>query len=308
MILSVCPNPCIDKAVYIEDFKLGALNRISKKVISLGGKALNVAIAAKRLDYPSYATGFMFDDGAKRHFERLNIEDVPYIFAMCEGEVRVNTKVISLKDKSLTEINEKGNLVSFQKQFELIESIRTLSKSAEVTVFSGSLPQNVDDNFYYRAGQAVASTSKIVVDAEGEILIKSLKLRPALIKPNIYEMQVTTGITIKGISDLIRACDILIKEGARKVLVSMGSSGAVIYDGKDGYTAIAPPVEAKSTVGAGDSMVAAASVAIAQGYCNEALLKSAVAAGTAAVLGEGTDLIQRADYDRIFPLVETHKL
>lgn len=34
MILTVCPNPCIDYTLYIENFKEGKLNRISKKVES----------------------------------------------------------------------------------------------------------------------------------------------------------------------------------------------------------------------------------------------------------------------------------
>lgn len=308
MILTVCPNPCMDKTVYVEDFKAGTLNRIQKKVISLSGKALNVAVAVRRLGFESYATGFMFENGSKQYFKLLSKENVPYIFAMCEGEVRINTKVISIKDKSLTEINEKGNAVSYQKQFELIESIRTLSKNAEMVVFSGSLPTNVDDNFYLRAGQAVAKNCRIIVDAEGDILLHALKLKPALIKPNIYEMQVSTGIAIKNTSDVLRAGDILLKMGAKCVLVSMGGAGAIIYDGKKAFHAKAPVVESISTVGAGDSMVAAAATALSQGYCMEAILKSAVSAGTAAVMGEGTDLFTKDTYDRIFPLVETYCL
>lgn len=308
MILTVCPNPCIDKTVYVDKFQAGSLNRINKKVMSLSGKALNVAIVLRRLECDSYATGFMFEDGAKKYFERLNSEGVPFIFAMCEGEVRINTKVISLDDMSLTEVNEKGNPVSYQKQFELIESIRTLSANAEITVFSGSLPPDVEDNFYYRAGKAVHKSSKIVIDAEGDILRHALKLKPALIKPNLYELTKTTGIAIKDMTDVLKASDVLCREGAKRVLVSMGGKGAVIYNGRKAFMASSPQVEVKSTVGAGDSMVGAACMALSMDYCDEAILKSAVAGGTAAVLGEGTDLLNKETYERIYPLIETTRI
>lgn len=308
MILTVCPNPCIDYTLYIENFKEGKLNRISKKVESLSGKGINVAIAVRRLGYDSYSTGFMFDESSKKFFEKLSGEDVPYIYAVCDGVTRVNTKIISLPDMILTELNEKGNAVEYDKQFELIESVRSLSKSASITVFSGSLPPGIDNDFYYRAGSAVDKGCKIVVDTEGEKLLKTLKLKPALIKPNLHELETALSIKISGQDDIIKACDTLIGMGARCVLVSIGEDGAVISSGKEAYYAKAPHVEVKGTVGAGDSMVAAACVSIDSGMCLEAVLKSAVAAGTAACLKEGTELLTKADYDRIFPLVETKKI
>lgn len=308
MILTVCPNPCIDNTLYINNFREGKLNRVEKKVESLGGKGVNVAIAVKRLGYDSYSTGFMFKEGSTKYFEKLSKEDVPYIYAMCDGAVRINTKIISMPQMTLTEINEKGSPVGYDKQFELIESVRSLSKSASFVVFSGSLPPGADDSFYYKAGKAVEGGCKIAVDTEGEKLLKTLKLKPALIKPNIYELEKASGVNIQNNDDILYACNILYNKGARLVLVSTGSDGAIIYNGKEAYYAKAPKVEVKSTVGAGDSMVAAACIAIDLGYCIEAVLKSAVAAGTASVIKEGTELFTRADYDSIFPLVETKKI
>lgn len=308
MILTVCPNPCIDYTLYIDNFKEGKLNRVGKKVQSLGGKAINLAIAVKRLGYDSYSTGFMFEESSKKYYENLNKEDVPYNYTMCEGSVRVNNKIISLPYKDLTEINEKGNPVSYNKQYELIENIRNLSKNAEITVFSGSLPSGINDDFYYEAGKAVDSNSKIVIDSEGEKLLKALKLKPALIKPNIYELENATGIKIETTEDIIKAAKILNKMGAKSIIVSAGKDGAIIYNKNEAYLAKAPRVEVKGMVGAGDSMLAAACIAIEMGWCAEATIKSAVAAGTASVLIEGTGMLTKKDYENIFPLVETTKL
>lgn len=308
MILTVCPNPCIDYTLYVENFAACKLNRANRKVESLGGKAINVARAVRRLGYEAYCTGFMYKDGAKKYFEMLDDEGVPYIFAMCDGAVRINTKIISLPDMALTEINERGTPIEYQKQFELIESVRMLSKNATVAVLSGSVPPNVDSDFYFKVAGALAKNCKLVLDCEGEMLLLALKYKPALLKPNLAELENIGGRRIKGLDAALDAADFLIEKGAQSVLVSMGREGAVIYDGKEAYSGIAPVVEAKSTVGAGDCMVAAAAVALSMGLCMEALLKSAIAAGTAAVLGEGTGQLTKDNYDKIFPLVETRKI
>lgn len=308
MILSVCPNPCIDYTLYVDNFGAGKLNRVNKKIESLGGKGINVARAVRRLGYESYCTGFMYEDGAKKYFDMLDAEGVPYIFAMCGGAVRINNKIISLPDMSLTEINERGAPVEYQKQFELIESVRRLSVNATVAVLSGSVPPNIDSDFYFKTASALSKSCKLVIDCEGELMLQALKLRPALVKPNLRELESVWGGKIEGFDELLKACDFLLKKGAQRVLVSMGREGAVIYDGKEGYFGAAPKVEAKSTVGAGDCMVAAAAISLSMGYCQEATLKSAIAAGTAAVLGEGTGLLTKDNYDKIFPLVETKKI
>lgn len=308
MILTVCPNPCIDYTLYVDNFSAGKLNRVNKKVESLGGKGINVARAVRRLGYESYCTGFMYKDGAKKYFDILDAEGVPYIFAMCDGAVRINTKIISLPDMALTEINERGTPVEYQKQFELIESVRMLSENAAIAVLSGSVPPNVDSDFYQKVAGALAKNCKFIADCEGEMLLPALKLKPALVKPNLSELENIWGGRIKGIDEALKAADFLIEKGAQSVLVSMGREGALIYDGREAYHGVAPAVEARSTVGAGDCMVAASAVALSMGFCMEALLKSAIAAGTAAVFGEGTGQLTRENYDKIFPLVETRKI
>lgn len=308
MILTVCPNPCIDYTLYINDFKENKLNRVIKKTESLGGKAINVAIAIKRLGYDSYSTGFMFEYGSKKYFEKLSEEGVPYIFTMCDGSIRINNKILSLPYKELTEINESGNPVSYNKQYELIENVRTLSEDASFTILSGSLPPDVDDDFYYRAAQAVHPNCKIAVDAEGEKLLNTLKVKPALIKPNLFELEKASGIKADSFENVVKACDFLVQKGAKCVLASLGKEGAVIYDGKEAFKAVSPAVEVKNTVGSGDCMLAAACIAMEMGYCTEAVLKSAVAAGTASVLSESTGMLTKKDYDNLFPLIQTEKI
>lgn len=71
MILSVCPNPCVDCTIELDLLKVGGLNRIENKIITYSGKALNVAIGVSRLGGDSFATGFMFDENGKMFVHAL---------------------------------------------------------------------------------------------------------------------------------------------------------------------------------------------------------------------------------------------
>ena len=90
MILSVCPNPCIDCTIELDALKLGGLNRIENKVVTYSGKALNVAVGVARLDGDSFATGFMFDGNGKMFVHTLDDEGVKNTFVWNKGSARTN--------------------------------------------------------------------------------------------------------------------------------------------------------------------------------------------------------------------------
>ena len=149
MILSVCPNPCVDCTIELDSLRLGSLNRIDNKVITYSGKALNVAVGVARLGADSFATGFMFNDNGKMFVHSLDDENVKNTFIWNKGSARTNYKIVD-KRSMMTEINDKGERVPQAKQEELIALVKQLSKSASIVVMSGSLPQGVNDDFYYK--------------------------------------------------------------------------------------------------------------------------------------------------------------
>jgi 6-phosphofructokinase 2 len=86
--------------------------------------------------------------------------------------------------------------------------------------------------------------------------------------------------------------------------VSLGAGGALACTADGDWRAIAPPVRVRSAVGAGDSMVAGLVVALQRGAPLPEALRWGVAAGTAAVLTEGTQLCRRTDVERVHATVE----
>ena len=110
MILTVCPNPSMDCTIEVDDLNVGMLNRISNKIETYSGKALNVAIGVARLGGDALATGFMFESNGRMFEHALDKEGVRHRFVWNAGSVRVNYKIID-KKSMLTEINDRGDEV-----------------------------------------------------------------------------------------------------------------------------------------------------------------------------------------------------
>lgn len=306
MILTVCPNPCIDCTIEIEELKVGKLNRLDSKIENTSGKALNTAVGIKRLGGDVIASGFMFETGGRRFERFLKAEGIDYDFVNMKGSVRVNYKIIDAKSM-MTEINDKGDFVSEAKQAELLAKIASLSADADIVVMSGSLPQGVEKGFYSKM-IAAAGDKKVVVDCEGYELERSLKSGVFMVKPNLYELERYFEKSIDSLQD-VRDCAVEItRRGAQKALVSLGRNGAVLTDGSVTLYSKSMNVAVNSTVGAGDSMIAAACLAIEQGLDMEETLKRAVAAGTASVTTAGTNLFTKEKYLEILDYLTVSKL
>ncbi len=307
MILSVCPNPSRDCTLELDSLNVGRLNRIRNKVETYSGKALNVAIGVSRLGADSFASGFMFEDGGSLFEDRLERENVKYDFVMNKGSVRVNYKIIDNKSM-LTEINDKGDEVSLDKQKELLSLIGKLSENASIAVISGSLPKGVDPSFYYEAVSSVKSGVKVVVDAEKDNLKAALKHELYLIKPNLNELEEIAGESLNSKSEILSAAGILLDKGVKNIIVSLGAEGAIFTDGSNSYFCKSASVAVNSTVGAGDSMVASACVQIEKGADSKEILRCAVAAGTASIITPGTNLFYKDKYEEIYKRLKVEKL
>ena len=307
MILSVCPNPSVDCTIELDTLKMGSLNRIENKVITYSGKALNVAIGVARLGGDSFATGFMFDENGKMFVHTLDDEKVKNTFVWSKGSARTNYKIVD-KRSMMTEINDKGELVSLQKQAELVELVKQLSSSASIVVISGSLPSGVKSEFYRTLSQSVSPKVKKIIDTSGDNMAEALKAGAFLVKPNLDELQSVTGVHYDGIDQMIEGCRTLIGAGAENVLLSLGRKGAILTDGNSALFCKSANVAVNSTVGAGDSMIAAASVMIENGESREEILRSAVAAGTASVTTPGTNLFYRDKFQEIYDKIKVEKL
>ena len=300
MILSICPNPSIDCTIELDNLNVGKLNRIDSKLETYSGKALNVAIGVARLKEDCVVTGFMFDNH-KRMFEHvLEKEGVTHKFVYNQGNARTNYKIID-KKSMLTEINDRGENVGEDKQLELVELVKELAKNADIAVISGSLPKGVDKSFYGKLVSVIPNNVKVIIDAEKANTLSAINSREIfMVKPNLVELESFCETTFRTKKDIVKGCQKYIDLGVKNVLVSMGTDGAILTNGVENYYCKSASVAVNSTVGAGDSMVAAACVGFTRNLNMKEVLKSSVAAGTAAVTTSGTNLFYYDKYKEIY--------
>ncbi|MBQ3493099.1 MAG: 1-phosphofructokinase family hexose kinase [Clostridia bacterium] len=308
MILTICPNPSIDCTIELDSLNVGKLNKIDSKVETYSGKALNVAVGVARLGEQSFATGFMSEDHGRMFEHVLDKEGVKHGFIYNKGSARVNYKIID-KRSMLTEINDRGETVDRDKQLDLIKFVEKIAPESEIAVMSGSLPKGVSHEFYGEVLSVIPKHVKVIVDTEKNNMLSAIGSREIFMaKPNLRELESFAGETVVDLKDMVRAAYKYIDKGVQNVLVSLGADGAILTDGKESYFCKSASVAVNSTVGAGDSMVAAACVGLLKGVPMHELLKMSVAAGTASVTTSGTNLFYKDKYNEIYSKIFSQKM
>ena len=255
MIYTVTFNPSLDYIVRVDNFKPGVINRTTYENILPGGKGINVSIVLSNLGHKSVALGFMAgftgDDIAElmKGFgcgvDLIRVE---------EGFSRINVK---LKSGEETEINGQGPVITAEDIGKLYEKLDGLA-AGDILVISGSVPGSLPRDVYERIMQRLEGKGiRIVVDAEKDLLVGTLRCRPWLVKPNERELGDIYGVTLRTQDEVIPYAKKLQEDGARNVLISMAGEGAVfISEDGDVYESPAPEGTLVNSVGAGDSMVA----------------------------------------------------
>ncbi len=308
MILAICPNPSIDCTIELDNLNVGMLNRIDSKVETYSGKALNVAVGVARLNGKSFATGFMFENHGRMFEHVLEKENVAHQFVYNKGNARTNYKIID-KRSMLTEINDRGEDVVYEKQLELINLVEKISPEYDIAVMSGSLPKGVKPEFYGQVIKSIPDRVKVIVDAEKENVLSAISSREVfMVKPNQRELENFTGEKASDVKDMARSARKYLDKGVQNVLISLGADGAILTNGSESYFCKSASVAVNSTVGAGDCMVSAYCVALTNGLPMPELLRCAVAAGTAAVTTSGTNLFYYDKYKEILAKIRSEKI
>lgn len=307
MILTVCLSPSIDVTVEVDALEVGKTNIARRKRRRPGGKALNVALGVARLGGDALVTGFMYRENAETFEELLDRGGVKHSFIMTEGRVRENYKFIDHRSM-LTEVNDVGAEVPAENLEKLLERVRRLSAVSRVTVISGGLPRGVDASYYGDLFRAVAPGSLRVADATGGKLNAAVSAGVDLVKPNLGELENCIGREMTCRQDMLDACRELVRRGAKTVLLSLGKEGAILTDGKENYYCRSTSVAVNSTVGAGDAMVAAAAMKMAEGAPMPEILRAGTAAGTAAVTTFDEIAFPREKYQEILESLQVKRL
>lgn len=301
MIYTVTFNPSLDHIVQVSVFELGKLHRSETEELHVGGKGINVAAVLKQLGVESTALGFVAGFTGREIIEQLVQLKVLHDFVVLEqGTSRINLKLVTGNHVE-TEINGQGPTISMENLKQLYLKLENLQEG-DVLVLSGSVPGSLPDREKAYADICEflrMKQIKLVIDAEGEYLRRTLRYHPFLIKPNLYELERLFSQTLETEERIIRCGRQLQEEGARNIMISMGGDGALLLtEHGQVFRERVPKGRLIHSVGAGDAMIAGFLSGVYQmggqrwkiSYSNEDYqfaMKYSVATGSAAAYSEG---------------------
>jgi 6-phosphofructokinase 2 len=227
-------------------------------------------------------------------------EKITYHAVDTQVETRENWIVLETSTNNQFRFTFPGREVQEETIKTLVEHIRSFTPS--YVIASGSLPPGLPDYFYgLIVKNAKAVGARCIVDTSGPAL-QALQGKGAyLIKPNIGELCKMLNVEWLDKEEVPDAAQQAIRDGfAELIAVSMGPDGAWIMSSDEKHFAAAPKVEKKSTVGAGDSMVAGMTYMLQQNRLLKEVIAFGVSCGSAATMNEGTQLFKKADAERLF--------
>lgn len=289
MIVTVTMNPAVDKTVELNQLQCGELNRLENVISDAGGKGINVSKTISAFGGITLATGFIGGTSGMGIEKVLDTMDIKCDFVHINGQTRTNLKVVE-KTGRVTELNEPGPTISQNEMQTLISKLESYAKDDTMFVFAGSVPNGVDKNIYKILIEKVkAKGSKVFLDADGELFTEALKAKPNIIKPNRFELESLFKINHRANeNELIDMGKNLLNSGIELVAISLGKEGALFLNSDRIVKCDALEVEAHSTVGAGDAMVAALAYSINNNMNFEYCVKLGISTSAGAVTTKGT--------------------
>ena len=285
MINTITLNPSLDYVVKVDSFKADSLNRSSDEQIYAGGKGINVSIVLKNLGVDNTALGYVAGFTGDEILRQIKEHNVDCDFVKLQnGMSRINVK---LRSDGETEINGAGPEITEKDLESLYEKINKLEKG-DFLILSGSIPKSVPNDIYERIMKSLLDKEvEFIVDATKDLLLKVLKYRPFLIKPNHHELAEMFQVELKNDDDIITYGKKLQEMGAKNVLISMAGDGAIFLpENGEPIKREVPKGVLKNSVGAGDSMVAGFLCGYLKNKDLGEAFKMGVATGSASAFSE----------------------
>jgi 6-phosphofructokinase 2 len=291
----------LDKSVTVHELISEKKLKCSQPVYEPGGGGINVARAIKKLGGDPTAIflagGFvgdkisqlLGDDGIA--VQRINII----------GDSRENLIVADLATSRQYLFDMPGPTIQSNEWRACLNTI-TLSQGVQYIVVSGSIPPGLPDDIFKRlAFIAAKRKAKLIVDTSGRALQQAVKAGVYMIKPNMKELASLVGADSLVPSTAIAAAKkVIAKSKCEAIVVSMGANGAFLVTDHAVVEIPQPSVIVKSTVGAGDSLVAGIVYGLSQNYSLPDAARFGVACGSAATMNPGTELCKRTDAEKIY--------
>ena len=304
-IVTLTPNPAIDLSMSVDRIVPMRKLRCAPQRRDPGGGGVNVARVVKRFGGEVEAILPVGGFTGQMLRRLIDDEEIQNRVIEAQAETREDFSVSELSTSQQYRFVMPGLPLREAEWRECLEALAATLPQPKFVVGSGSLPPGVPNDFYAQAAEIAQKLgAKFILDTSGAPLAAALERRVYLIKPNLREMRDLAGAELANQNDWIDAARQYIEAGhVELVALSLGHLGALLVTREQALRSQALPIKPVSAVGAGDSFLGAMVFSLAKGNSLADAFRLGVAAGSAALINEGTELCRPEDVYRLRSLV-----
>ncbi|MBX7254800.1 MAG: 1-phosphofructokinase family hexose kinase [Candidatus Hydrogenedentes bacterium] len=310
MILTVTPNPCVDKTVYVDEIKIGTFMRSSRCTCIAGGKGTNVSRGIAALGRTTRAMVIVGGHSGAHVVEMIEKQDcIECIPAWVASQTRTITTVLEQTVHRQTAFFEPGSRVTNEEAQGIVETFRNALPGAKVVTFSGTVP-DPSIKWLYRELIPIAKKAQVValLDSHGPEFALGLEAVPYMVKPNISEAEELLGYSLETMDARWRAVEEFHQRGVELVVLSLGREGALVSRGSERFQVIPPHVREVNPVGSGDALLSAFAIGLIEGMPLKMMAMLGCAAGTANAMSWDIGHFSREEVEALLPRMEIRSI
>jgi 1-phosphofructokinase family hexose kinase len=301
MLLILTPNPAIDRTLLIPGMVPGGVYRAERVLVAAGGKGLNVARAAHSLGQPLRVCAPLGGLSGQMLAQLATEEGISGRWSWYEGgETRTCVLVVDPTGSDATALNDPGPPFASDAWQAFAATALDAATTADLVLSSGSLPPGVPPHALADLLRDLAAAGqRVLVDTSGAALRAALSAAPYGIKVNGSELGAVLNRPVTSIDQAAAALADLRARGIALAMVSLGAQGALAATDEGVCHAEPPAIQAVSTIGAGDSLLAGLATGLLRGEPLPEALRLGVACGAADALSIGGGLLLPGDLERL---------
>ena len=305
-IITITFSPSIDKSAAVLSLVAEKKMHCFAQESEPGGGGINVARVLNRLGGDVLA---VFPSGGYTgaHLNQLlHNEKVPFEAIQCKNETRESFAIRDELTKKQYRFGMPANRLFKNEWLDCLKIIKN-QQQVDFIIASGSLPIGVPLDVYAQLSKiAKKHRAKFIIDTSGDALKKAVEVGVYLLKPNLEELGILLGTDSLKIEDVEAAAkELICRNNCEIIVTSLGAKGAVLVTKEKSFHVKPPKVVVKSTIGAGDSMVAGIVFGLSHGESLEKSLQYGVACGTATTMNLGSQLCKKKDVKMLLKVLRS---
>ncbi len=302
MIYCVVTNPALDVFYRIKELQSGKSITSSEFESYPSGKGINIAKVIQSLSEEVTVLSIIPENDKPRFSNFLHDRGIPSHFYTIEGNASINTTITEEASDNVTYISNGEYQLSPRIQDEFQCFLEEHMSPGDVWTLSGGLPQGFDVDTYAKIiKRCKAKGIAVMLDSSGIALSMGIRAKPAMVKPNLEELESFFGEPIEGVHHIALKGKRLLDMGINYAFISLGADGMIAVHENDCLLCSPPFVDPVDSVGSGDALVAGFLVGQLRNFSFIESCRMGIACGTSNAMHAGPGVI---DNDEIWSLME----